>query len=238
MPTLSDSESQFDIHSTVAKTQNTMTNALNSSLQQFSSIYKTSSITTPPLISQDIEPKLEAIAGDDEDWWTPSNNKRLPESRSPSSANKMERNSNSPKTTESANRFAELSDMDTTEENIKSYQTTRQLRNNPDQASTSTALGHGSCSNNNNVERCISQYNNVVNNNISNTTNNNIYNHSKDNITKHPPNHKPPPIVINNCENLNGLIRFTDKIVHPSKYSIKCLSNNSVSILTADSDTV
>jgi len=121
----------------------------------------------------------------------------------------MQKNSTSPKTTESAKRFSELSDIHTTEEYLKSYQTVTQLVNNPDQASISTGLSHGSSSNNNNI--------------IDNATN------------KHPPNHKPPSIVINNCENLNGLIRSIDKIVHPSKYSVKCHSNNSVSILAADS---
>jgi len=77
----------------VVKAQQTMTNALNSSLQKFSSIYKASSINAQPLPSNDIEPELEAIAGDDEDWWTPRNNKRRPESRSPNSANKVQRNS-------------------------------------------------------------------------------------------------------------------------------------------------
>jgi len=221
MPTMSDSESELDIHGKVVKAQQTMTNALNSSLQKFSSIYKASSINAQPLPSNDIEPELEAIAGDDEDWWTPRNNKRRPESRSPNSANKVQRNSTSLKTTESANRFAELSDMDTTEENLQAYQTVSQLVNNPDQASTSTGLSHGSSGNNNNVERNRSQSNN---NSIENAPN------------KHPPNHKPPPIVINNCENLNGLIRSIDKIVHPSKYSVKCHSNNSDSILSADSD--
>jgi len=89
-----------------------MTCALNSSLYKFISIYKTSSINAQPLPFKDIEPELEAIAGDDGDWWTPSNNKRRPETRSPNSANKMQRNSKSSKTTESENRFAELSDMD------------------------------------------------------------------------------------------------------------------------------
>jgi len=41
--------------------------------------------------------------------------------------------------------------------------------------------------------------------------------------------HNPPPIVVDHCENLNGLIRSTDRIVDPSKY-------NSVSILAADPD--
>jgi len=80
------------------------------------------------------------------------------------------------------------------------------------------------------IQQCMQQH-------INNTPNNNISNNSQDNITKHPPNHKPPPIVINNCENLNGLIRSTDKIVGPSKYFVKCHSNNSVSILAVDSDT-
>ncbi|XP_070854639.1 putative transcriptional regulator cudA [Drosophila suzukii] len=179
MPTMSDSESELDIHSKVVKAQKTMTNVLNSSLQKFSSIYKASSINAQPLPSNDIEHELETIAGDDEDWWTPRNNKRRPESRSPISANKVQRNSTSPKTTEPANRFAELSDMDTTKEYLQAYQTTSQLVNNLDQASTSTGLSHGCSGNNNNVERNRSQSNN---NSIDNATN------------KHPPNHKPPPI--------------------------------------------
>jgi len=74
--------------------KHTMTNALNSSLQKFSSIYKASSINAQPLPSHDIEPEREAITGDDEDWWT-SRNKRRPQSRSPNSLNKMQRNSTS-----------------------------------------------------------------------------------------------------------------------------------------------
>jgi len=110
--------------------------------------------------------------------------------------------------------------MDTTEEYLQSYQSVSQLVNNPDQVSTSTGLNHGSSSNKNNVERNSSQSNS---NSTDNATN------------KHPPNHKPPPIVIDN-NNLSGLIRCIDKIVHPSKYFVKCHSNNSVSILAADSD--
>jgi len=45
--------------------------------------------------------------------------------------------------------------------------------------------------------------------------------------------HKPPPIAVDRCENLNGLIRSTDRIFDPSKYFLKCHHNNSVSIITA-----
>jgi len=42
--------------------------------------------------------------------------------------------------------------------------------------------------------------------------------------------------VVHHCENLSGLIRSTDRIVDPSKYSLICRPNNSVSILAADPD--
>jgi len=44
--------------------------------------------------------------------------------------------------------------------------------------------------------------------------------------------------VVDDCDNLNGLtsISSTDKIVDPFKYTLKCHSNNSISILIADSD--
>jgi len=51
------------------------------------------------------------------------------------------------------------------------------------------------------------------------TSNNNVVNTNVGNNKKHKklPSHKPPPIVVDHCENLNGLIRSTDKIVDPSK---------------------
>jgi len=79
--------------------------------------------------------------------------------------------------------------------------------------------------------------NNVVNTNVGNNPASNNKKHSQPSASQGQlPSHKPPPIVVDHCENLNGLIRSTDKIVDPSKYSLKCHPNNSVSILAADPD--
>lgn len=110
----------------MAKAQEITIGALNSSLHRFSSLYNAISINAPSLPSQDVEPELEAIAGDDENLWTPINNKLRPEYRSPNIANKIQRNSNSPKTNESENRFSELSTMDTTDEHVSVCQTASQ----------------------------------------------------------------------------------------------------------------
>jgi len=140
---------------------------------------------------------------------TPSsvNSKRRLDSRSPNWVTKIIRNSNSPKKNVSANRFSELSSMDI---DVAVSQTV--TPNRTEKSSTSTSN------------------NNVVNTNVGNNKKHSQPTGSQGQL----PSHKPPPIMVDHCENLNGLIRSTDKIVEPSKYFLKCHPNNSVSILAAD----
>ncbi|XP_044317584.1 putative uncharacterized protein DDB_G0292292 [Drosophila rhopaloa] len=217
-----------------------MSDALNASLKRFSSVYASTSSNArqPQDLSSD-----ETVA-DDEDWWTPrpSSNKRRLDSKSPDGNRKVQRSSKSPKPTESVNRFSELSDMDAEDDlPLASLVVSHNSSDGANITNTSNINDNHENSTN------IIENSNIISNNISSSNNGNNNTTSTSNSGNRNPNQltgnketsrnqKPPPIVIKNCESLNGLIRSTDKIVHPTKYSIKCHTDNSVSILAADSD--
>ncbi|XP_044317759.1 uncharacterized protein DDB_G0287625-like [Drosophila rhopaloa] len=234
------SEPDFNISGTVAEAQRKMSNALNASLKRFSSVYASTSSNArqPQDLSSD-----ETVA-DDEDWWTPrpSSNKRRLDSKSPDGNRKVQRSSKSPKPTESVNRFSELSDMDAEDDlPLASLVVSHNSSDGANITNTSNINDNHENSTN------IIENSNIISNNISSSNNGNNNTTSTSNSGNRNPdqltgnketsrNQKPPPIVIKIFESLNGLIRSTDKIVHPTKYSIKCHPDNSVSILAADSD--
>jgi len=188
MAGLSDYEDKLHIRNAVALQQKKMSDALNCSLTKLCRLY--SFHNNPPVPTNEVGPEPAAINADDEGWWTPIsvNSKRRLDSRS---VTKVIRNSNRLKKNVSANRFSELSNMDIVVEVSQPVSP-----NDSEKASTSTSN------------------NNVVNTNVGNNPASNNKKHSQPSGSQGQlAPHKPPPIVADHCENLNGLIRCTDTIV-------------------------